>query len=259
MNSKAKWSAQICVVGLCALALKAHYSIASPDQLRWILSPTTWLVELLSGRSFSFESHAGYMSSDHCFLIAASCAGVNFMIASFLMLSLRVVLASRSQSISWRFLPLTAVAAYTSTIVANTVRICIALEMQKAAVHSELLDGGELHRLEGIVVYFAFLLMLFFATEQKRTRGLAARLRQFSFPLGIYYITTLLLPVMNGAYRRRVSFWEHSLFVMLVPVVLGVLVLAFYAAVEYVKEQHQTRAKTKVRSGREQAIQSTSQ
>src|SRR5690349_1521548 len=97
MNNRQKWSAQLSVVGLCALALKLHYSFASPDQLRWILSPTTWLVELISGRSFSFESHAGYMSSDQRFLIAASCAGVNFMIAAFLMLTLRVSVAQRKQ------------------------------------------------------------------------------------------------------------------------------------------------------------------
>jgi exosortase K len=229
MSGKVKWGAQLCVVGLCALALKAHYSIASPDQLRWILSPTTWLVELLSGRSFSFESHVGYMSSDHTFLIAASCAGVNFMIASFLMLSLRVVLAARPHAISWRCLPVTAIAAYASTVVANTVRICIALEMQKADVHSQLLDAGELHRLEGIVVYFAFLLLLFFATELRRTQGLAGRLRQFTFPLGIYYITTLLLPLMNGGYKRGFGFWEHSLFVMLVPIVVSLLFLTLIA------------------------------
>jgi len=231
MNIKVKWGAQLCVVGLCALALKAHYSIASPDQLRWILWPTTSLVELLSGRSFSFESHAGYMSSDRMFLIAASCAGVNFMIASFLMLSLTALLGGRRQPISWRFLPITASVAYATTIVANTVRICIALEMQRAAVHSELFDAGQLHRLEGILVYFAFLVMLFFATEPRRTKGLNERLRQFGFPLGIYYITTLLLPLMNGGYRRGVDFWEHSLFVMLVPFVvslvfLGVLVVS---------------------------------
>jgi len=236
MNSKLKWGAQLCVVGLCALALKAHYSIASPDQLRWILGPTTWLSELLSGRSFSFESHAGYMSSDHTFLIAASCAGVNFMIASFLMLGLRTVLAGRGQAISWRFLPVSAAAAYASTIVANTVRICIALEMQKAAVHSNLLDGGQLHRLEGIVVYFAFLLILFLATEPRFGKGLAGRLRQFSIPLGIYYVTTLLLPLVNGAYRRGGGFWEHAMFVMLVPVVVSLLFFTLIVLLDLLRQ-----------------------
>src|SRR5689334_5204226 len=76
------WSAQLAVVVLCALALKFYYSTATPNELRWILAPTTALVELLSGRSFEFESFTGYMSSDHTFVIAVSCAGVNFLITA---------------------------------------------------------------------------------------------------------------------------------------------------------------------------------
>jgi len=228
MNSQKKWSAQLFVVGLCALVLKVHYSLASPDQLRWVLSPTTWLVEFLSGRSFSFESHAGYMSSDHTFLIAASCAGVNFMIAAFLMLTLRVLVAQRNKPLSWRFVPVTAAMAYASTIIANTVRICIALEMQRDSFHLELLDRNELHRLEGIVVYFAFLLMLFLLTEPTETQSLKSRLRRLSFPLAIYYGTTLLIPLLNLQHSKSLVFWEHSLFVLLVPILVSLLAMSFF-------------------------------
>jgi exosortase K len=240
MNSQKKWSAQLFVVGLCALALKVHYSLASPDQLRWILSPTTWLVEFLSGRSFSFESHAGYMSSDHTFLIAASCAGVNFMIAAFLTLTLRVLVAQRTKPLSWRFVPVTAAMAYASTIIANTVRICIALEMQRDSFHLELLDRNELHRLEGIVVYFAFLLVLFIATEPRSDTRFVQRLRQLCFPLGVYYATTLLFPLMNGAFKRGTVFWEHSWFVMLVPMLVSLLMLTIFIVSDLTKGRLKT-------------------
>jgi exosortase K len=126
MTVRIKWSAQLFVVLLCALGLKYFYSTASPNQLRWILAPTTFLVEVLSGQSFEFESHAGYMSSDNRFLIAASCAGVNFLLTAFLMLSLRKLWRDRSQSISWFVIPLATMAAYIATLIANTARICIA-------------------------------------------------------------------------------------------------------------------------------------
>jgi exosortase K len=73
---KSNWirGSQLVVVLLCAGALKLHYSTASPNQLRWILAPTTVLVELISGARFQFESYAGYMNSDHTYLIAASVA-----------------------------------------------------------------------------------------------------------------------------------------------------------------------------------------
>ena len=89
MSQRMNWGAQLLAVLLCALGLKHFYSTASADELRWILAPTTVLVELLTGGSFAFESHAGYMSSDQRFLIAASCAGVNFLLTSFVLLSLR--------------------------------------------------------------------------------------------------------------------------------------------------------------------------
>src|SRR5262245_28542399 len=88
--------AQCIFVLVCASTLKLYYSAASANQLRWILAPTTALVELVSGASFEFESHAGYMSGDRSFLIASSCAGVNFLITAFLMLSMRKLLGARS-------------------------------------------------------------------------------------------------------------------------------------------------------------------
>src|SRR5262245_5351083 len=121
-----------CVVALVgAFALKLHYSAASADQLRWILAPTTALVELVSGASFEFESRAGYISRERGFLIANSCAGVNFLIAAFLTLSMKKLLGDRSKEVSWGFLPTAAMIAYLATLVANTARITIALRSEE--------------------------------------------------------------------------------------------------------------------------------
>ena len=227
MNRKLVWSAQLLVVGLCALALKLYYSTATPDELRWILAPTTALVELLSGRSFTFESYTGYMSSDHRFVIAVSCAGVNFLLTAFLMLGLRRLWRDRFQTVSWSFLPITAVVAYVTTVIANTVRICIALEIQRHEFQISGLSANQLHRLEGIVVYFGFLLLLFVLTE-KRIATLSRRL--VFFPLGIYYVTTLGMPLLNGSYKQGIPFWEHSAFVLVLPLILLITyaILAFF-------------------------------
>ena len=217
MNRKVIRGAQLAVVGLCAFALKSHYSTASPNQLRWILAPTTVLVEWLSGRSFEFESYTGYMSSDHTFVIAAPCAGVNFLITAFLMLGLRRLWRERFQPASWTFLPSVAVVAYLVTIIANTVRICVALELQRHAIEISWLSANQLHRLEGIVIYFGFLLLLFALTE----KGNSEKLWRLSlFPLVIYYATTLGLPIANGAFRQGAPFFEHTVFVLVLPLLL---------------------------------------
>jgi exosortase K len=216
MKRKVIWSAQLLVVALCALALKYHYSTASADGLRWILAPTTALVELLSGRSFQFESYTGYMSSDHTFVIAAPCAGVNFLIMAFLMLSLRRLWRDRFHT-SWNFIPITAAIAYVTTLITNTTRIFIALEMQKHSVEVSWLNANQLHRLEGIVVYFGFLLLLFMLTEWRRAANPA---RLFLVPLFMYYAITVGIPIVNGSYKLGAPFWEHFGYVLVMPLLL---------------------------------------
>ena len=131
-----KWIAVL----LIAVGLKAYYSTAGVNDLRWILAPTAVLVEWTTWTSFAFESYVGYMSSEHTFLIAASCSGVNFLIAAFLMQSLSRLWHGRTRSIGWGFLLKAGLLAYFATIVANTVRISIAMQMQDTAMPVEWLD-----------------------------------------------------------------------------------------------------------------------
>ena len=203
------WGAQLAIVALCAFALKQYYSNATANELRWILAPTTFIVELLSGRSFQFESYTGYMSSDHTFVIAVSCAGVNFLITAFVMLALRRLWEGRFDGVGWRFLTISLATAYITTVVANAVRICVALEIQRRSIEVSWLTGNQLHRLEGILVYFGFLLLLFVVIER----------RLLMFPVVVYYVMTLGVPLVNGAFLRP-GFWEHFGFVLLIPLVI---------------------------------------
>ena len=255
MNQRVNWNriAQLAAVLFSALTLKLYYSTASANQLRWILAPTTVVVGLVTGSRFEFESHAGYLNSDRSFVIAASCAGVNFLITSFLMLSLRHLWRDRSRNIAWRFIPAAAIFAYLATLVANTVRISTALRLRRMPLDISWLSPNQLHRFEGIFIYFGFLLLLFMVSEKMDHEtgsepGFARALRAWGsgcdgmlspssenssvparrsglfrralFPLLIYYVTTLGIPLANGAYRQGADFWEHSLFVLLTPLLL---------------------------------------
>lgn len=221
-----KRKAQLAVVLLCAVAAKLYYSTASVDQLRWILAPTTTLIELVSGSRFEFESHAGYMSSDRSFLIAASCAGINFLITSFLMLSLGKLWRDRTQDTAWRFIPCAALCAYFATLVANTVRISTALRLNRTPLKIGWLNPNQLHRLEGIFIYFGFLLLLFMLSEKMSSHAgsgsenASGLFRRTFCPLLFYYAATLGVPMANGAYRQGADFWEHACFVLLTPLVL---------------------------------------
>jgi len=249
MKRKFTWTriAQCIVVLVCALALKLHYSTASADQLRWILTPTTALVELVTGTSFEFESHAGYLSGDRSFLIANSCAGVNFLIAAFMMLSLRRLFLDASKDIGWGFIPSAAVIAYLVTLVANTARISIALGLGRPTVDIIGLNAHQLHRFEGILVYFGFLALLFVVSEKTDSENTSGPLRWAFIPLLVYYATTLGIPLANGAYRQESGFWDHSLFVLVIPLILMLPLIALRL---YRQAQFQRRS----RSGHQETV-----
>ena len=225
----ARLIAQSMVVLVCAYTLKQYYSTASADQLRWILLPTTACVELLSGESFAFESHSGYISADHRFLIAASCAGVNFLLTAFSMLAIRKLLFESRNKRSWIFIPGSLIAAYFVTLFANTIRILLAMRLQQMELRIGFLDPNQLHRLEGIFVYFLFLSLLFMISERISAESNQGRARRWLFPLVVYYATTIGIPLLNGAYKRGNGFWEYTIVVLLVPLVLTAIVMMLNA------------------------------
>ncbi len=220
--------AKLLAILLGAFALKHFYSTASVNELRWILAPTTLLVELVSGSTFNFEMHAGYMSSDRSFLIASSCAGVNFMITAFLMLSIAKFWRGK---LAWKLIPAALVISYATTIVANTVRIATALHLQNSQLDIPGLSANQLHRLEGIFIYFGFLLLLFLLSERTTDRTAVDnpdnRIGRLGFilPLLVYYATTLGMPLANAIYGHDFAakaFLEHSAFVFFAPLALVV-------------------------------------
>ncbi|MGD9589362.1 MAG: exosortase K [Pyrinomonadaceae bacterium] len=230
---KLKGLPQLAAVALCVTAIKSHHSTASVDDLVWVLAPTTRLVEIVTGLDFTFESGAGYMSADHSFQIAASCSGVNFLIAAFLMIAVGWIW-KRPFGPGWTFLPISLIMAYATTIVANTVRISTALQLRQIDPDLIWLNPDQMHRFEGIVVYFGFLILVFVAGERMlrddEPRKPRSWWRRWLLPLGSYYAATLGIPIANGLYAgglARPEFVEHAIFVLVIPIVIvGVLAAA---------------------------------
>jgi exosortase K len=138
------------------LAVKQAYSTASADQLRWILAPTTTLVEQLTGERFVFVPGEGYLSHQQHFLIAPACAGVNFLLAAFLTGALGF---RRREGSPYTLLLLSALGAYGASILANALRITVAFRLRGQAIAG--LTPEEVHRFTGIGVYLTCLCALF--------------------------------------------------------------------------------------------------
>ena len=217
---------QFIAVLMIAGGLKLYYSLASVNDLYWVLAPTTFFVELITGETFTFESFAGYMSEDHSFLIAAACSGVNFLITAFLMLSVSRLWKKRTEPLSLGLIPAALAAAYLATLVANTIRIAIALHIHRMEEPMVWVNPEQLHRFEGIFVYFGFLLLLYNLIEgldeanELRSKRRIFGLRRSILPLLIYWVTTIGVPLANGAYHQGASFWEHSAFIFITSLVL---------------------------------------
>jgi exosortase K len=143
------------------VAGKQLYRDASAGELAWILAPTAQLVSWTTGGTFAYEAAHGWVDPQIGFLIAPPCAGVNFALAAFLALALGSAPGMRSPGAVAVRLAAAAALAYLATLVVNTVRIVIAVEMHRGTIATGDLDRAELHRVEGIVVYLGGLLALY--------------------------------------------------------------------------------------------------
>src|SRR5262249_62167429 len=95
--------------------------------------------------------------------------------------------------------PTAALIAYSATLVANTARITIALLLRQSSVEIGWLSPDQLHRFEGVFIYFGFLLLLFVVSEKMGSEKISDSLRPSLFPLLIYYAIALGVPLVTGA------------------------------------------------------------
>jgi exosortase K len=156
----------LAVAVLIAWGLKRHYADARADDLGWILSPTARLVGVVTGASFVPQPGEGYFSRERLFLIEKSCAGVNFMVAAFGMLTLALVHRVGSAASAARVLGVSLLGSYAAAVIVNTVRIAIAIWLAAHPLPLSTFSAADVHRLEGIVVYFGGLMLLYEAARR---------------------------------------------------------------------------------------------
>jgi exosortase K len=156
----ARRAVTLVTIALAMWGLKRHYADAEVENLRWILWPTAQLVAVATGSPFELEPGAGYLSRQHLFVIEKSCAGVNFMIAALGLTGLVLTRDRRDGHRDLRILGQGLALSYAAAVVVNSVRILIAIGLASADLGSGWWTAARIHRLEGITVYFAGLLLL---------------------------------------------------------------------------------------------------
>ena len=146
---------------LIAWSLKRHYAGADVDNLWWILNPTARLVGMVTGASFVMQPDEGYFSRERLFLIEKSCAGINFMIAAFTTLVFALLHRVRSTIGVIHVVVASLTTSYAAAVLVNTFRITVAMWLAGHPVALSTFSPASVHRIEGITVYFAGLVLLY--------------------------------------------------------------------------------------------------
>ena len=141
--------------------LKRYYADARADDLWWILTPTAKLAGMMAGTPFLSESGEGYLSRERLFLIEKSCAGVNFMIAAFGLLAFALRRRIDSCVSGACVLIASLCTSYCAAVLVNAVRITAAMSLAAHAATAPAFDAAQVHRVEGITVYFGGLVALY--------------------------------------------------------------------------------------------------
>jgi exosortase K len=148
------------VAALTIWALKRHYSEARADDLWWILSPTAQLVSVATDTVFARVPGEGYFSPARLFLIEKSCAGMNFMVAAFGMLVFALFHRVEAPASGASVLGVSLIASYCASVLVNATRITAAIWLADRPAALSGFSSEQVHRVEGIVVYFVGLVLL---------------------------------------------------------------------------------------------------
>lgn len=232
-----KYGAFYAIGLLIAFGLKYYYSGASSEDLDWILAPTAYWVQALSGIPFEKEQQIGFVSHFYQFIIAPSCAGINFMIIAFSTLLFSFI--HRLKSVKGRFLWIASsfLLVYLFTILVNSLRIILSIFLLRLDIYGGWITPERVHTIEGTIVYFVSLLILYviagelikyFALNAGKNKVSAKAqihlLHKWFPPVFFYFAITLGVPVLNGAYvNDSKKFLDHA--VLITAVCLTVLLL----------------------------------
>ena len=212
-------NAKLATLALAALVMwriKRYYADAQVDDLRWILGPTARLVTTFTGAPFGWEPGEGYLSRERFFLIEKACAGINFMIAAFGMVAFVLRRRIRTWLAGTAVLVVSVLASYSAAVVVNAMRITFAMWLAAHSFQIAGMSAGQLHRIEGIVLYFGGLVALHELARRFDGRPAAVRM---TTPLFWYYGMTLVVPLTNGAAGNSAAFVEYALCVLTLPLV----------------------------------------
>ncbi len=146
------------------IILKWGYTYLETDDLMFLLSPSTKLVEVFSGAKFTYVPNKGFYNEHLNIIINKSCSGVNLGILCFIMLGFLSVQHSyhgKNILLSWVIMLMV---AYIFTIFVNSSRIVISIIVQQ--INISFIKSPIIHECVGIATNLTFLIIIYVVTEK---------------------------------------------------------------------------------------------
>jgi exosortase K len=231
------WRPRLPLVGLygagaiVAYGLKAFYSGANADGLRWVLGPTCWLAARLGGMTFDDEAGAGFISHAQHLVVGPACSGLNFLVACFaaLFFSFAHRVGPGPSRAVW--LPTSLVIAWVATVATNAVRVTLAAPLYHANIYGDLVTPARAHRLLGTALYCGSLVLVHAAVARRLARrtqpagpDLAPSwpLRMLRSPFSFYLGLAIAVPLARrGLHGLDGRLLEHTAMVSATVLVLA--------------------------------------
>ena len=139
--------------------------ITDSDAYIWILASTARWVSVLSGISFEYLPHEGYINRFYRFLIAPSCSGIRFMLLTFVMLIFSFLHQIKSVRKGYLWFCLSAILSYLLTIFVGGIRIVVSIYLPDVLENLGFMNGwltpDRLHTMIGASIYFTSLCIIY--------------------------------------------------------------------------------------------------
>lgn len=207
------------LAGAVAVALKFHFSAAAASDLQWMLHPLAWLLQSATGWGFQRDAAGNWESRTAGLVLVKACAGINFMVMSFI--GWCWMLRPRAQAWSpWQW-PLRLVCAlacaWLLALCANALRIVAIVTCQPLLEH--WLAPVDAHRALGLAVYLAVLSLQWLLCDWRNPA------RALLLASGVYGSLMLGVPLAHGsAFAAPSRYGENaaSVLIALMPLLCAI-------------------------------------
>jgi len=155
------------------ILLKFGFTFAESDNLIFLLKPTNKFIELLTGSNSIYISDKGYFHNQLNIYIDKSCAGFNFWVLSFLMLTFFGLKNLDNNFKKMLTIPMALIGAYFFTVFANTSRIFASIVIQNQTNSYFESQQHLIHESIGIITYLSFLIFMYFLANKILTNKIS--------------------------------------------------------------------------------------